>query len=443
MRFLVVLFVGILLCTNYAGAFSHGKPNLQNTPVPATFFGMHLVAQSGTFETTDFPTWPPTVGSMGKCGLTSWTYIEQSRGTFDWTNLDACVAVAQAKGVSVYWTFDGTPRWSTSDTSTCTAGSIGGTYFCGALPTTMTDLTDFVTALVARYKGEIAVYDLFNEPQNCCVSGIAAADLVTWANAIIPIIRAGDPSAKITSPDFYGGASYFATYYGDGGPISVDYLSLHGYPSASCYDVPEAIDAIWGSTTNPALVTTNLFAYLGVIQQYGMLNIPIWDTEGSWGVNPLLPTGTCGTGSAFTSTQEVMFVSRSQLLHWSNNIQRNYWYAYTTVGTLNTDSPIDQPGVNAAGVAYAQMQTWMTGAYMTSPCKESGTVWQCTLTRGSYSAIAVWDMGTLGYNGSSSFNVPGGYVDYCDTAGTFHGSLGATVTITGAPILFETSRLAC
>ena len=412
-------------------------------PVPANFFADHLIAYTGTFQSSDFPSWPPTLGALGKCGLTSWTYIEQSRGVYDWSYLDACVTQAQAHGLSVYWTFDGTPMWSTSNTGTCAAGAIAGTYFCGALPTSMSDLTDFVTALVTRYKGQIVAYDLFNEPYNCCNGGIAAADLVTWSNAIIPIIRSIDPAAKITTPDFYGPTSYFTSYYGDGGPTNIDVVSLHGYPSAACFDVPEAIDATWGSTSNPALVTTNLYAYLSVIQQYGLQNLSFWDTEGSWGVDPLVPTGTCGTGAALSSTQQAMYVARSLLLHWSNNISRYYWYAYTTVGTLNNDSPIDQAGVNAAGIAYAQMQNWMTGLFMTSRCTESGTVWTCGFTLNSYQAIAVWDMGTLGYNGSSTFNVPNGYVDYCDIAGTYHNGLGATITITGAPVLFENVRRAC
>ena len=187
--------------------------------------------------------------------------------------------------------------------------------------------------------------------------------------------------------------------------------------------------------------TQNLAPALPIIKQYGLMDVPIWDTEGSWGEDALVPSSAgCGRGVPLSDVQKAMYVARNLLLNWSNKVTRFYWYAYTTVGTLNDDSPPTRESVNAAGVAYMQMQKLMTGAFMLRPCTASGKVWSCMLTRNapdSYAAVVVWDFGTNGYNGSSSYRVPSGYTSYCDVVGRYHGKIGDTVIISGSPLMLR------
>jgi hypothetical protein len=279
------------------------------------------------------------VGALGKPGIISWSYIEQSRGVYDWSYLDAAVAFAQANNQLdfMFYTFDGTPQWATSDPTTCRKAFLPGTYHCAALPTDMTDLDNFVNAMLQRYAGKIRVYELMNEPTAVGIKGMTAADLATFAQRVYGLIRAFDPAIKIAAPNFAlrgnnDGGIYNNAYYDAGGPRGVDYLTLHGYPSPTCEATPESID------TNfvPRFGGNISYArFIPTIIKYGLTGITLWDTEVSWEVSgATVPhSGGCGTGPLLNSAQKAMFAARSALLHWSNDMRRMYWYAYTSIGT--------------------------------------------------------------------------------------------------------------
>ena len=91
-----------------------------------------------------------------------------------------------------------------------------------------------------------------------------------------------------------------------------------------------------------------------------------------------------------------------------------------------------------AGIAYRELEKWMVGATVTGPLTQNGTVWTLPFSRsGGYQALAVWNTGTTGYNGSSSYTVPSWATQYHDLAGNVTTGLGATVTIGMKPILLE------
>ena len=84
-------------------------------PVPASFFGMHLHDMNSP--------WPDApVGALAKGSQTAWAYIEPNpplNGVpkFNWSTLDAWVAMAKAHGVDFYWSNAFVPRWAVSDVS--------------------------------------------------------------------------------------------------------------------------------------------------------------------------------------------------------------------------------------------------------------------------------------------------------------------------------------
>ena len=87
----------------------------------------------------------------------------------------------------------------------------------------------------------------------------------------------------------------------------------------------------------------------------------------------------------------------------------------------------------------------MVGATLSTPCTVKGTVWTCGLTRGSYSALAVWDASQDCVNGScptTVFNPTDGvgYTLYRDLTGK-ETSLSSAFPIGAKPILLETATL--
>jgi hypothetical protein len=373
-------------------------------PVPPEFFGMHLI------DRANWPTVP--VGALGKGTFTSWTYLERSRGKYDWSNLDAWVTLAQQHGIDYFYTFDGFPRWATSDTNSCAPANLLETYFCAALSSDMTIIDEFVTALVTRYKGRIQYYELMNEPHAIGPSGMQVAELATFAKHVIPIIRSIDPAAKIIAPSMDGPfeerAHYASRYYAAGGPTDVDIISLHSYARQ-----PEDL------TTG----AVQLGPLLSVISNYGLGKKPIWDTEGAW-------YGLTGK-DAPDAEQQIGFIGRYYLLHWSEGISRFYWYAWDNSqwGTLWKSSS----GTSKAGFALQQVQSWMVGATLSGRIIPSGTVWSGTFVRpNGTQALVVWDSA-----GSSIYHAAPQYARYRDLDGEVHPIRDHRIPIGISPVLLE------
>jgi hypothetical protein len=165
--------------------------------------------------------------------------------------------------------------------------------------------------------------------------------------------------------------------------------------------------------------------------QYGLENKPIWDTEGSWGED---------TVAALDPDAQAAFLARYCLLHWSAGVTSFYWYAWDspTWGSLSNSGVASK-----AGLAYAQLYQWMTGATMPQPCTVQGTVYTCSLSRANgYSALAVWDSGRTCTAGggcpTSNYTAPKSFVQYRDLTGAVTSIQSGQIVLIGAkPILLE------
>jgi hypothetical protein len=279
----------------------------------------------------------------------------------------------------------------------------------------MQDWENFVTALATRYKNQIYVYELWNEPQQY-FSG-TTAQLVALTQEEYEIIRSIDPAATILSPSIVSyGYEYLDSYFSAGGTTAIDGVSMHSYPNPD-NDIAETVTTSMTTTIRTVMV------------KYGISEKLLWDTEGSWG----------STSSGDTSNPDLQaaFVARAYLLHWSMGISRYYWYAWDspTWGTLWTSTK----GPSEAATAYTQVYRWMEGATMAAACSFTGSsaydaVYNCNLTRsGGYQARAVWNT-----EGNSTYTAPSQFTKYLDLAGNTHAvPSNHEVPIGQKPILLE------
>jgi IPT/TIG domain/Putative Ig domain len=386
----------------------------KTTPIPSSFFGMILYDQFN---------WPSvTVGALGKGLATTWPFIEQVKGTFNWTVLDEYVNQAQSHGVTIYWTNANIPPWAAADPSTCSFYAGSSIQACTSMVKKIQDFDDFMTALVLRYKGKIQTYELWNEPNVKNVYTGTMTDLVTLTQHAYADIRQNDPNATITSPSPTA-APFLQNYFTAGGPTGVDAIAIHGYPDVGVADVPEAIVGFKSLNVKLAML------------QLGLQSKPIIDTESSWG----------GSGSNQDPDFRAAFASRFLLLHWSVGIPQFYWYGWDSPqwGTLWSPSG----GISPAGVAYQQTYNWMLGASMPHPCSQNGgtvysAVYTCDLTRpGGYLGRAVWDTTQSCSGGActtSTYTPAPGFIRYRDLQGNvFPIAAGQTIKIGAKPILLE------
>jgi hypothetical protein len=380
----IVITAGALRCTIVSAQ--------SGTNIPSTYFGMHTTDPVGA--------WPSvSMGALGKGNNVTWSFVESTKGVFDWSHVDLFVNAAQSHGIDIFYSFNRVPPWAAANQSSC--NTINGVARCSSMVGNIQDWDDYVTALVSRYKGKF-IYELWNEPDASTFTG-TVTDMVTLTTHAYNIIRSIDPGALILAPSpTASGAGWMDQYFAAGGPTGIDVVTFHSYHSA------------------PELKINDINKMKNVMAKYNLSSKPLWDTEGSWGT------------FALTSDQQVGYVARDHMLQWSQGVSRYYWYGWNEAGY----GPLFVSGApTIAATAYQQVYNWMVGATMSSPCTMApDSTWTCTLTRpGGYQALAVWNSAT-----TTSYTPASQYKQYLDLAGHSNSIQGA-VTIGYNPILLVSS----
>jgi hypothetical protein len=371
--------------------------------------------------------------------------------------LDEEVAQAQAKGLTVIYSFEAVPSW---------AGPAPN-----LAPSNWTYLSDFATALTTRYKGKIQYYEEFNEPDSYGAWADTYGNLVTFAQTVYQAIKAVDPNALVGAPtaaiQVYQpasspttGASNFVAwmqaYFQAGGNQYADFAGWHPY---SCQIGKYGCDATIGcdkSSGNIIDCASNVIynqtdQYRAMLNSVGLANIPLLDTEAGWGKDDgdnFCPNYT--TTACFQSLLlEPAYVARFYILiasvgaNGSAGVQTAYWYAWGTTGAFDNGgwgTLNGSDGQNpAAGVAYGQVYNWLVGSTFTNRCSAAGTVWTCPLTlAGGTPAELVWDASlscTTSACATSSYTVPSGFTNYSDLTGASYVIPGESMQISASPIL--------
>ena len=420
-------------------------------PVPANFFGLDV-------QSTGI--WPSAAGvPFGTVRLwdsaTKWNQIETSKGNYNWTTLDSIVTTAYQNGQTVMYTFGGVPSFYSSNPTDKRCGELSSGYGNCDAPAdvnangsgTDANFKSFVTAFMQHLQSlqkstgaTVQYFEVWNEMNNYQTfwNG-TAAQLVRMAADARSIIKSYNPNALVLTPStcncgnshFTGGA-YSTTNPQDGmafylqtsvtlpsgavvtGATVADGISFHPYLDSPS---PEGI--------------VNLIANMqAVMAATGVSNLPLLDTESSWGQNNVV-TG-CSAAPPFTQTchnNMTAFLARSYILAASNGLAQLDWYQWgnTTSGTLY--NPANNNVFEAAG-AYGVVEHWLVGAAFQSACQSSNTTYTCNLVSpaGVHEQI-VWNTA-----GSSSFSAPN-YTHCATVDGSICTVSGGNVTIGPKPLL--------
>ena len=298
--------------------------------------------------------WPGTDGqgqiaTLGDLRLwddnVKWGQINTAHNTFDWTLLDNWIAMAQSQNLDVIYTFGDTPQYDGTIPNLPVKCVMPSAYGCSAPNDVNTDGTGtdaefsaFVTALVTRYKGEIAYYELWNEPDCTCYFAGTQAQMVRMGKDAAAIIRSLDPAAKILSPSGHGWTmtTWFAGYIAAGGAATFDIVSMH-------------LRGITGSNIQPESFLTMYSDVTAQLAKNKLNKLPIWDTE--YGIR--------ATDGLSDPDELAGYVARSVALRAGIGLPRQYIYAWddnapmglqanlagTSVGRHGgmVDRPLDQP----------------------------------------------------------------------------------------------------
>ena len=402
---------------NASGTITSNTTVTVTCTIPTSFFGADFIG-SNIWPPTDGLGNIPTLGGMRLWGgNVQWADVNPStQNVFVWTDMDTWIADAQSQGWDVLYTFGNTPEWAGTipPGNPCLIAS--GPYSCSPPNDlnadgtgTDADFSDFVTALVTRYKGEIAFYELWDEPDCTCYWAGTTAQIVRMGADAAAIIRSIDPNARILSPSFHGptAKTWFADYIAGGGLANFDIVNAHFrgtgiYPNA----VPESF----------------LTMYADVIAETAVLNLqswPLWDDE--HGIK---------TGQLSDPDELAGYVARSAILRAGVGLQRQYVYTWDEGDTLGLQG-------NESGTAWDVVAGWLIG-HTISACVASGTVYTCAVDDGQI----VWDTAQSCSNGvctTSNYTYPPGYTFQTNLSGTKTALTPPTVPIGYKPI-FLTSQ---
>jgi Glycosyl hydrolases family 39 len=350
-------------------------------PVPASLFGMHIhhmVSPNGADPLTPWPNVRVPEWRLWDARVT-WPDLEPSKGEWRFDNLDRSLALAEAHHAGVLFTLGLTPRWASARPQEPSGYAPG----YAAEPKDIGDWRTFVRTVATRYKGRIHAYEIWNEPN---VRRFWTGDidqLVALTREASTIIHGIDPEAVVVSPPATGfpGITWLPEFLNKGGSRYVDVIGYHFYPAAK---PPEALLQL-------------VDAIKRVMEENGVQDKPLWDTEAGW----LPPT------QIEPAELGAAYLARSYIILWADGVQRFYWYAWdnhTTVALRTTEQ--DSQTLTQAGRAYSTIQNWLVGARMDWCKTDSQQTWQCQLNRNGSPEWIVWHPdGTETFSPPKSWNV--------------------------------------
>ena len=365
--------------------------------------------------------WPGTdgqgkVATLGGIRLwddeVKWGQINTAKNTYSWSQLDSWISMAQSQNLDVLYTFGDTPEYDATLPKSPVHCVGPSEYGCSApndvnSDGTGTDLqfSNFVTALVTRYKGEIQYYELWNEPDCTCYFDGTPAQLVRMGQDAAAIIRSIDKNAKILSPSghVWSMSNWFDGYISAGGAPNFDIVNMHMRAANTGNLTPENF------LTTYADITAN-------IKTEKLNNLPLWDSEHGVRADENLPD----------ADEQAGYVAREVALRAGvGGIARQYVYAWDDV------SPVGLQG-DKAGTAWDTIAKWLIG-HSISPCTASGTVYTCNVDDGQI----VWDTAQSCSNGTcttSNYTYPSTYKWQTNLSNTKTKLSGKTVPIGYKPI---------
>ena len=376
--------------------------------VPRAFFGLnanHMHDPPGY----DWPALPFGTFRTWDSGVI-WPTVEPQRGVYHWNELDKDVAEAEHRGVKFLFTVGLTPRWAAPKGPDTYAG-------VSAPPDDIADRRDFVRMVATRYKGRIAAYEVWNEPDLTQFYSGTPAQMVAVERVTAEEVHRIDPVALVVAPAVSGGAGtgqlrWLDEYLAAGGGRYADVIGDHFY------------------TNPPEEDIAALGRFRAVLAAHGLSGKPVWNTESGLEL------------AGHTEQYAGDFLAREFLIDWALGLPRLCFYAYDNGGYFGLDKETPEgkdrdPAVLApSGVAYVEVEAWLTGARMLSCGSDANGTWTCALVRpGGGRAWVVWNT-----EGARIYPVPASWrVRHLRVLSGIRLNFNAptTLTVSPSPVLLE------
>jgi hypothetical protein len=344
--------------------------------VGRSFFGIHvhhLALHAG--EQRAVTPWPdlPFAGLRLWDSGTLWSEVVPARGQWRFVRMDAYVNAATAMGADLLYTLGGTPRWASARPDE--PGPYGPG--CAAEPADLAHWEDYVRFVFRRYRGRIAAYEVWNEPnfseipRDRGAPGFYTGSLAVMLEMTRIARRALDeldPDARLCSPGFVNGPDRLEMFLAGGGARWVQAIDYHLYAR----DAGQLLEQI-----------AELRA---LMRRQGVSDLPLWNTEfgnETWDAREALPPG----AKATTDAQAAASLAQFMVVNAATLVDRCYYYAWDNERSGMFDRG-GRPGPRH--IAMARVQSWLDGAVI-GPLRLAAGTASCELRRASRHEVILWN----------------------------------------------------
>lgn len=378
LRLIIVSLLSLLLGSAHAADPYDIAPITPARVVSTDYFGTHFHRLGHAERRWAATQWP--AGMIGALRLwdstTRWADIEPSRGNFAFDRLDDHVAQAQAGGASVMLVLGSPARWASARPTEY------GPYGPGsaAEPRDLDDWDRYVTAVARRYKGRIALYELWNEPYffdlpddrdkpSAFFTG-SVATLVELARRARAVLAREDPQAQLLTPGFVGATNRLDLFLGAGGKRYVDAVAYHFYAEDDLEFIRLNADV------------------RAVMARHGMGRRALYNTESGYAVRGVegqpLPDGMSRVDRRTAAT----LLARAMILGAYIGVERYYQYAWDNgrMGMLLEDGRTATDSLRA----YASVRQWLLGTTLQGCRSPAPQTVRCAGWRGGENVVIAW-----------------------------------------------------
>jgi hypothetical protein len=201
-------------------------------PLPTTIgfadSEIYLMSQNDVSTTVD--KWGLTNTGTVRIGI-PWADVEPTQNQLNWTNADMLINTAAAKNLSIICVLTTSPRWAMAS----------GALPPNGRPANPAQYGDFTAKVASRYKGKIAAYEIWNEPNGFrgyspSPNAVGYTDLL---KAAYPKIKAVDSTVTVIGGVLGSGKTwgsltinpvdFLNQMYAAGAKGFFDALSFHPY----------------------------------------------------------------------------------------------------------------------------------------------------------------------------------------------------------------------
>ena len=334
-----------------------------------TYFGMHVHRSV-----------PNTIWKKANIGSirlhdanVTWLDLEQSPGVWNWEKLDRIVFNALSAKVDILLPLQGTPTWAASDSTS------KGAYGMGAntMPKNIEYWNAYVSKVATQYKGKIAAYEIWNEPNLKQFFNGTPEELAILVKSASKIIHAIDPNAKVVCSGITSdyGIDWLKRFFATGVGKSCDVISYHFYTH---HEPPETM-------------VSTIKAVKSAMSEYGLSHLPLWNTETGWLIGNKIEidheaAGFKSDAKVIDQIEAASFVTRSLILAKYFGVERFYWYSWDhkSMGLTGDMGRV----ITTSSNAYKTVSGLLIDSRL-EICTVENKYWKCDFNSKNYNSFSI------------------------------------------------------